>query len=134
MVGLKQLIEDNKWDNVSDIQIIESFFILNDMEDEGMELLHRLTQLKISKIKREQQMAKDWFTYIPSKYLYETYDLETADKLHTLELDFLINGGKLSADLLNWARENIPKIIRPDAYFNPLVVYLKDKNIEFKVK
>lgn len=76
----------------------------------------------------------NWFTYIPSKYLYETYDLETADKLHTLELDFLINGGKLSADLLNWARENIPKIIRPDAYFNPLVVYLKDKNIEFKVK
>lgn len=134
MVGLKQLIEDNKWNNVSDIQIIESFFILNDMEDEGMELLHRLTQLKINKMKREQQMAKDWFTYIPSKYLYETYDLETADKLHTLELDFLINGGKLSADLLNWARENIPKIIRPDAYFNPLVVYLKDKNIEFKVK
>ena len=134
MIKLKQLIEDNKWGNMSDIQIIESFFLLNDMEDEGMELLHKLTKLKISKMKREQQIAKDWFTYLPSKYLYETYDLDTADKLHNLELDFLINGGELSEDLLKWARENIPKIIRPEAYFNPLVDYLKDKNIKFKTK
>lgn len=134
MIKLKQLIASQFDDDVSDIQIIESFFTLNDMEEEGMNLLHELTKSKIEKIKRKQRIAEDWFSYLPSKYLYENYDLDTADKLHTLELDFIINGGELSDNRLNWARENIPNIVRPEVYFNPLVDYLEDKNIKFKTE
>ena len=63
--------------------------------------------------------------------LYEHYDLDIADKLHNLELNYLVNGGELSGGFLEWAKENVPNIIKPQAYFNPLVDWLKDKGIEF---
>lgn len=67
-----------------------------------------------------------------SKYLYEHYDLDIANKLHNLELNYLVNGGELSDVFLEWANENVPNIERPQVFFNPLVDWLEDKGIEFK--
>lgn len=132
MVTLKQLVDEQKWNDMTDIQIIKTFFDLNDMEEEGMDLISKLSKTKIEKLKRKEKMIKDWVSYLPSKYLYETYDLDTADALHNLELDYLSNGCELSKNRLEWARENIPNIVRPEAYFNPLVKWLDDKGIRFK--
>ena len=77
-------------------------------------------------------MIKTWGTIIPSKYLYSNYDIDTADKLHMMELDFLINAGTLSHDFLEWAKENIPNIPMPKCYFVPLIEWLKTNNIKFK--
>lgn len=132
MVTLEQLVKEQKWNGMSDIQIIKTFFDLNDMEEEGMDMIHELSKIKVEKLKRKERMVKEWTSYLPSKYLYENYSLDIADKLHTLELDYLSNGGELSKNRLKWAKENIPNIVRPQVYFNPLVEWLESKGIRFK--
>lgn len=69
---------------------------------------------------------------LPSEYLYKNYNLEVADKLHKLELDYLIHGGELTNTWLKWAKGNVPNIIRPECYFNPLVEWLEERGIKFK--
>lgn len=132
MTTLKQLIDEQKLNGISDIQIIRTFFELNDMEEEGIDLIQELTKSKIEKLKRKQRIVEEWVSYLPSKYLYENYDLEIADMLHTLELDYLCNGGKLSKNRLEWAKENVPNIDRPKVYFNPLVEWLGINGLVFK--
>ena len=132
MVTLEQLVKEQKWNNMTDIQVIKTFFDLNNMEEEGIEMITELSKTKVEKLKRRKQMVEDWTSYLPSKYLYENYDLEMADKLHALELDFISHGCELSELRLEWARENVPNIIRPQAYFNPLIDYLEENGIRFK--
>lgn len=132
MITLEKLVHEQKYNGMSDIGVIRTFFNLNDMEEEGIEMITELSKTKIEKLKRKERIVKDWTSYLPSKYLYENYDLETADHLHTLELDYLSHGGELSKNRLEWAKENIPNIDRPQVYFNPLVEYLEINGILFK--
>lgn len=132
MVTLKQLVEQQKFNEMSDMQIIKTFFDLNNMEEEGMDLIHELTKIKVGKLKNYQRIIKEWTSYLPSKYLYENYDLDIADRLHVLELDYLSNGCELSGSRLEWAKENIPNIKMPQVYFRPLIEYLDDKGVRFK--
>lgn len=132
MITIEELVKEQKWNKMSDIQLIKTFFDKNDMEEEGMELIHELTKTKIAKLKHKDRIVKEWTSYLPSKYLYEKYDLDTADRLHTLELDFLSNGCELSESRLEWAKENIPNIKMPYVYFQPLVEWLDNKGIRFK--
>lgn len=132
MVTLRELVENQKWNDATDIQIIRAFFEMNNLEEEGITLISCLTQSKISKIKNKYAMAEEWICMLPSKYLYENYDLDMADHLHRLELNYLINGEKLSKSQFKWAKENIPNIKRPEAYFNPLIKWLEEKDIRFK--
>ena len=132
MVTLEQLLKEQKLFDMTDIQVIKMFFDLNDLEEEGIEMITELSKAKIEKLKRKKQMVEDWTSYLPSKYLYENYDLHTADELHRLELDYLSHGCELSEIRLDWARENVPNIVIPQAYFNPLIDYLEEKRIRFK--
>ena len=116
---------------MSDIQVIKTFFDLNNMEEEGIDMITELSKTKVEKLKHKHNVAETWICMLPSKYLYEHYDLDIADKLHNLELNYLVNGGELSGGFLEWAKENVPNIVRPQSYFNPLVDWLKDKGIEF---
>lgn len=132
MITLEQLVREQKLTGMSDIGIIKTFLDLNDMEEEGMELIHELTKSKVEKLKRRQRHVEEWTSHLPSKYLYENYDLDVADRLHTLELDYLSHGCELTSSRLKWAKENIPNIEKPYFYFQPLVEYLDDKDIRFK--
>lgn len=132
MVKLKQLVDEQEWNEMSDIQIIKTFFDLNNMEEEGIEMITELSKSKVEKLKRERRIVREWTSYLPSKYLYENYDLDTADKLHSLELNYLSYGGKLQDSYLKWAKENVPNIERPQVYFNPLVEYLEMNGVLFK--
>ena len=46
MVTLKQLVDEQKWNGMSDIQIIKTFLDLNNLEEEGMDLRWRKLKLK----------------------------------------------------------------------------------------
>lgn len=131
MITLKRLLEIQPYTGASDIDIIKTYFVENDLEEEGMDLIHKLTKSKIEKMKRKQHMVEEWTPRLPSKYLYENYDLNTADMLHSLELDYLANGGKLSDSFFKWAKENVPYIIQPEVYFFPLVDWLEERDIKF---
>ena len=116
MVTLEQLVKNQKWNEMSDSQIIKTFFDLNNMEEEGIEMITELSKTKIEKLKHKHNVAETWICMLPSKYLYEHYDLDIADKLHNLELNYLVNGGELSGGFFEWAKENVPNIIKPQAY------------------
>lgn len=132
MVTLNKLIEEQKWNGMTDIQVIKTFFDLNNLEEEGIDLITELSKSKVEKLKLYKKGVTDWISYLPSKYLYENYDLETADHLHTLELDYISNGYKLSEYRLGWAKENIPNIELPTVYFRPLIEWLDEQGIRFK--
>lgn len=132
MIELRQLVEEQKWNGMTDVDVIKTFFALNDVEEEGMDLIYELTKSKVGKLKREQGIVKTWASALPSKYLYQKYDLDTADKLHNLELNYISNGCELSESYLEWAKENIPNIKIPQVYFTPLIEYLDSKDIRFK--
>lgn len=132
MITLKELVDNQKWNAATDIQVIKAFFELNDLEEDGIDIISNLAKSKINKIKNRYAVAEMWICMLPSKYLYENYDLDIADHLHTLELNYLINGGELSTDQLKWAKENIPNIKEPQTYFRPLIEWLGKKEIQFK--
>ena len=132
MVTLKQLVDNQKFSGMSDIAIVKTFFELNDMEEDGMTLIHELAESKIKKLKQERKIVREWTSYLPTRYLYETYPLDIAEMLHVLELDYLSHGCELSKNRLEWAKENIPNIKMPNVYFRPLIEYLDDKGIRFK--
>ena len=131
MITLKELVQNQSFTGATDIEIIRSFFTINNLEEEGMELIYEISKDKIEKLKRERRMMKEWTSYLPSKYLYENYDLDTADMLHRLELDFLMNNRELSKSRFEWAKENVPNIIRPQVYFTQLMEWLEERGIKF---
>lgn len=132
MATLSELVNEQKWNDISDIEVIKQFFVLNDMEEQAIDLISELAKSKVQKLKQKNYMAEEWVTILPSKYLYEKYDLDIADRMHMMELDFLMNGGELSKKKLKWAKENVPNIKEPECYFNPLIEYLEENGINFK--
>lgn len=132
MITLKELIQNQTWSDATDIQIIKAYFELNDLETDGIDIISELTKTKINKIKNKYEVAETWVCMLPSKYLYENYSLDIADRLHRLELDYLMNGGELSDKQLKWAEENVHNIKMPECYFQPLIAWLEEKGIEFK--
>lgn len=128
MITLKELVQEQIWNDMTDLQIIKAYFELNDLESEGIDIISELTKAKINKIKNKYEVAETWACMLPSKYLYENYSLDIADRLHRLELDYLMNGCELSEKQLKWAKENVPNI----KYFQPLVRWLEQKEISFK--
>lgn len=132
MITLKELVQEQSWNDATDLQIIKAYFELNDLEADGIDIISELTKAKINKIRNKYEIAETWVCMLPSKYLYENYSLDIADRLHRLELDYLMNGCELSDKQLKWAKENVPNIKMPKCYFNPLIVWLEEKGIEFK--
>ena len=132
MITLRELVQEQTWNDMTDLQIIKAYFELNDLEADGIDIISELTKSKINNIKNRYAVAETWVCMLPSKYLYENYELDIADRLHRLELDYLMNGGELSDKQLKWAKENVPNIRMPECYFQPLIAWLEDREIRFK--
>lgn len=131
-VTLEELVRDQHRGYPTDLQIVKRFFTENNLEEEAIKMLAELSESKVGKLKLRLENIQTWTTCLPSDYLYEKYNLETAHQLHMMELDYLIKGGKVSSGKLKWAKENIPNILEPEAYFQPLVEYLGQNGIKFK--
>lgn len=131
MTTLKELVENQKWNEMNDIQIIHQYFILNNIEEQGMELINNLAKAKIEKMRHRQEIIQTWACSLPTDYLYKNYDLDIAIHLHNIELDFIING-EVTGCYLEWARENVPKIKMPKVYFQPCIEWMNDNGINFK--
>lgn len=132
MLTLKELVNRQEETDLSDVQIIEAFFTRNGMEEEAIDLLSSLAKAKMEKLKDQQLLFETCTTSLPSKYLYQNYDLDTANMLHEMELDYLVNNGKLSSSYLEWAKANVPHIDKPYCYFQPLIAWMADQGIKFK--
>lgn len=131
MRELKEYIDFQKFTGMSDIEIITSYFIDNNIEEEAMEISHNLAKAKIEKMRHRHSIIQDWAYYIPSEYLYKHYSLDIATKLHRIELDYIING-EVTGGRLDWAKDNIPNIKMPEVYFQPCIEWFEKHGIYFK--
>lgn len=131
MKELKDYIKFQKFTGMSDMEIIISYFIDNNIEEEAMELSHNLAKAKIEKMKDRMRSIREWTYHIPSEYLYQKYSIEVATRLHRIELDYIVNG-EVTGSRFEWAKENIPNIKLPEVYFFPCVDWLEEQGIKFK--
>ena len=69
MRELKDYIAWQKVTGVSDMEIIMSYFIDNDMEEKAKEVSYNLAKARIEKLKERHDIAKTWTYTIPSDYL-----------------------------------------------------------------
>ena len=58
MITLRELVQEQAWNNATDLQIIKTYFELNDLEDDGIDIISKLTKSKINKIKKLSQIFK----------------------------------------------------------------------------
>ena len=130
MKELKDYIAYQKLTGMSDIEIITSYFIDNNIEEEAMELSHNLAKVKIQKMKEREDIIKTWTYTIPSDYLYENYSIKIATMLHRIALDYIVNG-EVTNQRLEWAKENISNIKMPEVYFSPCIDWLEKQGIKF---
>lgn len=131
MKQLKDYIDLQPYTGMSDIEIITSYFIDNNMEEEAMEITHNLAKAKITKMKQSEWSIKTWAYTLPSEYLYNNYSVKVATMLHRIELDYIING-EVTNNRLEWAKENIPNLKMPEIYFFPCADWLREQGIRFK--
>lgn len=134
MKSLKELLEENKLFHCEDIEIIKKWFTENDLEELGLQIVLGLAGSKSEKIQKQLNYARTW---IPAKIDMNTVDGidgDTASYLNEIIMYCMLSMD-LPEILLNWAKENIPKMNLPKFFFMPTINYLKDRyGIEFKDK
>lgn len=132
MTSLKQLIEENKLFHYEDIEIIKKWFVENNFEDIGLRMIPELAAIKAGKIQEQLDYARSWIPVKIDVRNEDGIDSDTAQKLNKI-ITYHMLSMDLPETLLDWAKENIPKINLPKFFFMPTIGYLRDKyGIEFK--
>ena len=136
MITLKDLVDEQKYTDISDLDIIKHWFIANSKELEGIELLSDLASAKANKLDNILRVAKTWIPTVPKVYESNKPKVpkEDADKLDKIVQYYLLNMS-LPTSLLDWAKETIPTMKTPTIIFRPAIEWLKTEyGIEFKDK
>lgn len=132
MTSLKQLIEENKLFHYEDIEIIKKWFVENNFEDLGLRMIPELAAIKAGKIQKQLDYARSWIPVKIDVRNEDGIDSDTAQKLNKI-VTYCMLSMDLPETLLNWAKENVPKINLPKFFFMPTIDYLRCKyGIEFK--
>lgn len=131
---LKELIclQDMSFGAMSDLDIIYEWFVRNNKEQEGLDLIPRLAKSQTEKIQNKYAYAKSWIPMLPDLY-YIIKNKEIASHLNRLQqcrcLDYPLDKDKKE---LQWAKENIHNKMKvPTMFFRPTIDYLKKYGIEF---
>ena len=123
-ISLKELVENTKFTQESDLQIILNWFCLNEMESDGLELLPKLAKSQLDKVRNKLEYAQVW---IPNMISTNNRYLDLLQQYCMLDKDL-----KNSIELYEWAKTNVPNMEMPVPYFRATNDYLKKYGISFK--
>ena len=124
MIKLKDLI--TKYEGLlSDEAIILEWFKQNNTEEKGIDMISLLAQSKIKKLQTQLDYIQTWGSSLidMTKVLKPK---EYGEKLNKI-IKCQVFGFDLPKDLLDWARQNIPKMKLPNFMFIDTVNWLKEK-------
>ena len=122
--SLRDLVENAKFTQESDLQIILNWFCLNEMESDGLELLPKLAKSQLDKVRNKLEYAQVW---IPNMISTNNRYLDLLQQYCMLDKDL-----KDSIELYEWAKTNVPNMEMPIPYFRATNDYLKKYGISFK--
>jgi len=135
-VTLKDLVDMQKFTGDSDLKLIGEWFVANNKEAEGINLLSELASSKAAKLERILQNARTWIPTVPKVYESNPNKIskENGEKLDQIIQRYILDM-PLNDKLLVWAEENVPEMKTPTIIFRPAVEWLKSEyGIEFKDK
>lgn len=140
-LSLKTLVDrnENLHIGLEDIQIIRDWFVWNDCEDLGIDLMNDLSKTKLKKVESSLNSIRNWLIILPAiteqKKYVEKYGLDISKNLNKLQNFGLLNKDLASYEkLFNWAKENLPNIDCPATFYIPTLHYLANYNLYFKDK
>lgn len=135
---LKEYIELQKYTGESDIDIIMKWFVDNHQESLGLSLIPELAQKQMDRVAVKLSYAQLWTPTIFNTVLFSRCN-SGLDKDTKTKLTIIANCAALSinlkrhySNLYEWAKENIPNMEVPKAYFMPTLNYLASYGIYFK--
>lgn len=134
MRSLKELLNAYSPFGMSDMEIIKTYFIENDLESEALSMIPELAKAQTSKIQKKWDYIRCWSlnTATPCDSKGKRFDRDTEDKFRRI-FAFHLCDEELEENLLGWAKENIPKMEMPRIFFVPAYEWLKNKyGIKFK--
>ena len=135
-IALKDLVDVQKYSGESDISIIKTWFVANNKEAEGINLIAELASSQTSKLENTLRIARMWIPTVPDVYESNKPKVpkDVADNLNRI-IQYNLLDMPLSNKLLEWARETIPTLKTPTIIFRPAIEWLKSEyGIEFKDK
>lgn len=132
MKTLKELVDYQQYNpKITDLEIIKMWFMTNDQEQAGLELIPHLAKSRIDKVQYELDFARSWgLSVINMEDVIK--DKEAACYLNLLIRCCTLNYPLESHSVLYiWAKENIPKMEVPKLFFMPTLAYLNQYGIQF---
>ena len=135
-ISLKKLVDAQFMTNMTDLEVIKAWFTYNHCEQEGLTLIADLSKSKVDKLENVLINARTWIPVLPSvtDNLKSEINEEFAKNFNKIVNIHLLDM-ELNDELLEWAKETIPKLKTPKTIFRPALEWLKDKyGIEFKDK
>ena len=136
MTTLKDLVDNQKYTGESDLELIKQWFISNEKELEGIEILSDLASAKANKLEDDFEYARAWIPAVPRIYEANNGKIER-EVAHNLDriVEYHILGMPLHERMIEWAKETIPNMKTPTIIFRPAIEWLKSEyGIEFKDK
>lgn len=129
MKTLKELVEWQRMTDLSDLQIIKTWFVENNMEIEGLSIITDLAEEKANKLQTVLDGARAWLPILPDleKSNQGLLNKEQADMLQKIIIVFLLGMDLKESGLYGWAEKEIPKMKCPTIIFVPCVKWLKEK-------
>ena len=93
MIALEELVSMNNISGkqLSDKQIIEQYFTLNENEDEGIELMAKLSKSKSDRLETKLVFLKEWGLYAFSQSWVKSFGAEGSEILNKYVMWFLLN-------------------------------------------
>lgn len=134
MITLKELVDIQPLTDKKDIEIITDWFIENEMESKGIDLMNILAKSKMDKQSLELRKIKgDLSMYAGSSILCKKFGNEVGGKLdHIIHL--FIAGFDIENDYpkqFEWLCETIPTLKCPTIFWRDFYDWLKSKQIYF---
>lgn len=135
MKSLKELVEFQNISNKSDMEIITDWFVLNEKESEGINLMNVLAKAKADRLENELGKVKgNLCMYGGADILYKHFGNKIGGKLNHIIILFIIGYDieKEYPQLFEWLKETIPTLKCPKIFWRDFYEWLKNKGIYFK--
>ena len=135
-ISLKKLIDNQDITGYSDLEIIKLWFVFNNCEQEGISIIAELSKSKTDKLERILINARSWIPILPDVIdNLKTEVNEEFAKNFSKIVNIHLLGMELNDELLEWAKDTMPKLKTPKTIFRPALEWLKNTyGIEFKDK